>query len=426
MRFQPFFEICFSILLLTNICLANEEAFISMAGDCRYPAVATEGNNIFMAWLVTEAKRPALYFQRSTDEGRTWNSTRKISNKNGDCQPPSIAVNSGMVHLAWVDCGEVIDGELYYTRSFDGGDTWEKNSVIVGNVNSATNPLITGTGSNVYLLWQDVGTRVFFKASRDKGLTWENEALLGKVGKHSCYCYPPALSVRGNEVVVVWNSLLDVKEGFDIRFFGFTLFKTDTTKMISSVICRKSADNGRTWSKERILTSTAVPKETTDEVDNPTLFTNGSRTCLFWQDKHDIPLGEILYTGFDPATEKGRITGKPLYPAPKRSSKCPSAVFDNDGNLLLVWTSFFRGESIVHYGAIDSSGNCFKEKKDLTTAAGRYQNPVITRTPSGLLHVFWFDKPDDKNVPARIFLTTSKDNGLIWQARGSQPEDLQN
>jgi hypothetical protein len=410
MKFPIFIVVCFSIMLLSGICLSDDEAFISMTGDCKNPAVASERNSIFLAWLATEGRPASLYFRKSIDEGRTWNNARKMSNENGDCQPPSIAVSSGIVHLVWIDCGEVIDGELYYARSLDGGETWEKNVVLVGNANSAHYPFITCGGGNVYLIWQDVGTKVFFKASHDQGKTWEKEVLLGEVGKHSCYCFPPALSVIGNELMVVWTDLREDRG----------LFKADKKKRILSVACRKSKDNGRTWSKELILTSTTISDEMKDEIDNPTMFSNGSRSYLFWQDKHDLPLGEIFYAKFDPASKEGPITGKRLFPAQKRSPKCPSVVFDKEGNLHFTWASFFKGESIVHYSAIDPAGNTLVEKQDLTSVTGRYHNPTITMTPSGLLHIFWFNEPIDKKERSKIFFKTSKDNGLTWENRGHQ------
>ena len=425
-RFQTFRETCFLILVVFGMCFSDDDAFISMTGNCQYPALSTEGNKIYLAWLVKEGRPTNLYFRWSIDEGKTWESARKINNGNGECMPPAIAVHSGIVHLAWIDCNEVIDGELYYARSLDGGKTWEKSTVIVSNVNSAQYPLFAYGESMVYLIWQDVESKVFFKASYNQGRTWENETLLGKVGRQSCYCFPPALSVSGNEVTVVWTDFKEVKRGSRFKLFAFSPFKANKEKRISSVVCRKSIDNGRTWSKEQILTSNKVSKEMKDEIDNPTLLSDGSRTYLFWQDKHNLPLGEILYTRINPATNKGHIKGKVLYPTPKRSPKCPSVVFDNDKNLHVTWTTAFGGESIVHYGAIDPAGNILIEKKDLTSTVGRYQNPVITRTPSGLMHIFWFDKPKDKKVHSRIFSKTSRDNGMTWEHWGSQTEDRQN
>ena len=411
-------------MLVSGVCLPDEEAFISMEGDCRYPAVATEGSCVFLAWLATEVRPASLYFRRSIDEGRTWNGARKISNENGDCMPPSIAVNSGIVHLAWIDCGEVIDGEMYYTRSLDGGDTWEKNRILIGNANSAQHPLISCGGSNVYLIWTDVGHKVFFKASHDQGRTWENETLLGEVGKHSCYCFPPALSVDGDGLTVAWTSLKEDKKGF--RLLELPVFTSKKKEKVSSLVCRKSGNNGRTWSREHVLTKAKVAGETQDEIDNPTMLSDGLRSYIFWLDKRNLPLGELFYARFDSETKEGSLAGKKLYSAPKRSPRRSTAVFDKNGNLHFAWATFFNWQSIVHYGVIDRAGNILKEKQDLTLKAGRYENPTIARTPSGILHIFWFNKPADKNERARIFLKTSQDNGLTWENRGPQTTDVQN
>ncbi len=442
-------ETCFLIMVLAVICLAADSAsalasmkradsasaslpakktdsasaFISMAGDCRYPAVVSEGNNIHMTWVVTEGVTASIYYRRSADEGKEWTSARKLSNEKADCYPPAMAVNSGIVHVAWVDYGERVDGELYYSRSLDRGATWEKNRILITDANSARYPLLACKEDNVYLIWQDVENKVYFKASRDRGLTWEKEMLLGKVGKHSCYCYPPAIACTGNELVVVWTDFKEDKKGLSLGWNGVGLWKGNED-MVSSVVLRKSNDNGRSWGDEQIVSKTKVAKETKEEIDNPIMLSDGSLSYLFWLDRRNIQLGEIFYARFDPATDKCPITGRNLYPLEKRSPKRPSVVFDKDGNLHFTWASFLGGESIVSYGEIDPAGNVLKEKKELTSDVGSHNNPIITRTASGLLHVFWFDVPKDKTEWSRIFLKTSRDNGATWEDWGSQKKEL--
>jgi len=393
-----------------------------MTGHCRYPAIASEGNGMYMVWLATEGRNASLYFRRSADDGKEWTGALKISNENSDCFPPAIAVNSGTVHVAWIDYGETVDGEIYYNRSFDGGETWEKNLILVKDANGARYPLIAGKESSVYLIWQDVENKVYFKASHDKGRTWENETLLGKVGKHSCYCYPPALSCNGNELMVVWTDFREDRRGLNIGYNGLSLFKPND-KMVSSVVCRRSVDNGRTWREPQMLSATAISKETKDEIDNPIVLADGSMSSLFWLDRRNVQLGEIFYARFDPKTDKCPITGKSLYPAEKRSPKRPSVVSDKEGNLHFAWTSFLGWESIVSYGEINPAGNILKDKKVLTSSVGRYHNPIIASTTSGL-HVFWFDEPKDQNSWSRIFLKTSRDNGLTWENWSPQKKDM--
>jgi hypothetical protein len=118
------------------------------------------------------------------------------------------------------------------------------------------------------------------------------------------------------------------------------------------------------------------------------------------------------------------VDGKKVYPIEKRSPKRPSVIFDNEGNLHFTWANFFNNESVISYGKIDPSGTPLKEKMDLTTSAGSYHNPVITRTASGFMHIFWFAVPKDQNGWSRIFYKSSKDNGTTWEYWEPQKRDM--
>jgi hypothetical protein len=424
MRSQIFIEVCLLLFFLSGMSRSEDIPFISMAGHCRYPAVASEGKRIYMVWLVTEGRAAKLYFRQSMDEGVTWSSALKICNDKSDCFPAAIAVNSGILHVAWMDFGETIEGELYYGRSVDGGTTWEKNFILVNTINSARYPLITCNGKDVYLTWQDVENKVYFKASHNEGRTWDGELLIGKVGKHSCYCFPPGLTAQGNNLAVVWTDLRKDKKGFGISAYGFPLYKS-SKKMVSSVICRASTDNGRSWGKEHILTSTTFSDEIKDEIDNPIILSDGSLSYLFWLDRRTILLGEIFYASFDLRTLKDTVNGKNIFPAEKRSPKRPAVVFDRTGNLHCTWASFFKGESLIYYSEINPSGSILNERKQLNTNIGRFHSPIIASTPSGLVHVLWFDEPKkDTDEWSKIYLKTSRDNGLTWEDWEPQPKDM--
>jgi hypothetical protein len=424
MKLMIFIEICFIVTLLFQVCFSDDEVFISMAGDSRYPAVTTEGNTMYMVWLVAEGKKANLYFRRSPDEGKTWTRARKVSNEKSDCLPPAIAVNSGIVHAAWVDYGETIGGELYYARSVDGGDTWEKNVIIVGDANHTRYPSLVCKGNDTYLIWQDGENTVFFKASYDQGRTWKKETLVEKVGTHSCFCFPPAFSAGENELVVAWSDMRRDNRGLSLKIFGFSLFQAHDKEvsvvnrnkpMVSSIICRKSTDKGRTWGKEILLAKCKVPKEMKDEIDNPIMRSDGSLSTIFWLDRRNVELGELYYATFNPGKHRGLLDGKHIYPTPTRSPKRPSVAVDRKGNLHITWATFFRGQSIIHYGAITPGGGILREKRDMTSKVGRYHSPLITRTPSGIMYLFWFDEPKDKREWSKIFMKISWDDGLTWE-----------
>ncbi len=435
MKFRIFINFYFLIFfsVLSGWTASEDEVFISMTGDSRYPAVAVEGKKMYIVWLLAEGKNTNLYFKRSSDEGETWNSARKISNEKSDCLPPALAVNSGIVHVAWVDYAETINGEIYYTRSIDGGDNWEKNFIIVKDANHARYPSLVCQDNNVYLIWQDGENRVFFKASYDKGRTWQNDIIIGKVGTHSCFCFPPAFTVNGKELIIAWTDMRRDNRGLSVRVLGFPIFQSNeknvtiansNKQMVSSVICRRSSDNGRTWGKERLLARCKVPKEMKDEIDNPIMVSDGSLSHIFWLDRRNVELGELFWGSFYPSEQQGFITGKNIYPTPKRSPKRPSVAIDRKGNLHITWATFFGGKSVIHYGAIDSKGNEIRKIMNMTTEEGRFHCPAITINASGVLYLFWFDESQDKEQWSRIFLKISRDYGLTWENWEPNKKDM--
>ena len=112
-------------------------------------------------------------------------------------------------------------------------------------------------------------------------LTWQPKTFLGKVGKHSCYCYPPAVASNGKDLTVVWTDFSQDRKGLNIRLYGIPMFKK-RKQLISSVVCRTSDDNGRTWGREDVLAANAVSKEMEGEIDNPSLLADGECKYLFW------------------------------------------------------------------------------------------------------------------------------------------------
>lgn len=409
-------------MFLSAICLPDEMPFISITGDCRYPAVASEGNGIYLVWLAVEGKDACIYFRRSMDEGKEWSSARKISNQSGNCYPPAIAVNAGVVHAVWVDYGETIDGEVYYTRSLNRGESWEKSTILINDGNSARHPLLAANGDDVYLVWQDERNKIFFMGSHDKGMTWDAPVLLAKCGTNSCYCHPPAVAVSGKEVRVAWTDVREDKKGFRVAVYGIPIAQKGVT-VNSAVICRTSVNGGRTWGKERLLAATRVKKEAEGEIENPVMLPGGPFSYLFWLDKRNSALGEIFFARVDLRANEFPIIGKNLFPDQKRSPKRPSIVFDNRRTFHCTWAGFLAGQSVVYYCQCDPEGNILIDKKELTSDTGRYHDPAIAMTPSGLLHVFWYDQPKDENGWSRIFLKTSRDNGLTWEFWGSQNND---
>jgi hypothetical protein len=97
--------------------------------------------------------RGNVYYQRSTNNGVSWSSPRRINDDPGtqDQWHAALALNDrGMVVITWYDRGEDA-GNLLFKRyaafSYDNGSNWEAN-IAVGDVSS---PMATAGLTNCYM-----------------------------------------------------------------------------------------------------------------------------------------------------------------------------------------------------------------------------------------------------------------------------------
>ena len=105
-------------------------------------AIAIEGNNVFVAWMVDIPNNNDLFVAKSTDGGETFGEPENISNNDGFSNypssvttssfEPSIAVNGDNVYVGWSD-GTPGNFEILLSKSTDGGETFSTPENISNN-----------------------------------------------------------------------------------------------------------------------------------------------------------------------------------------------------------------------------------------------------------------------------------------------------
>jgi hypothetical protein len=151
---------------------------------------------LYVAWGVGEALRVA----RSKDGGATWIGAGNLSaganvpGTSGVFAPEISVDDSGIVHVVWHLPGSAT---INYTRSTDGGETFEPQRAIVNGIAGLTAPplpktgdwpefpnakfrvltLATGcaVGNRFLVAWSDLRqgfARIFYHYSDDNGATW--------------------------------------------------------------------------------------------------------------------------------------------------------------------------------------------------------------------------------------------------------------
>lgn len=196
------------------------------------PDLAVEGSQIYLIWHDKRDERYEIYFKKSSDGGKTWSDSKRITFTEAASYYPSLAVDQGVVHIVWHDKRHG-DAEIYYKRSKDGGETWENDVRLTKAKYNSFNPDIIAEDKKVFVSWEDLRSgrfQIYFKKSSDSGDSWSKDKRLNHTKYGAGYT---EMAKWKNNLYLVWT---DTRTGADQIFF------------------RSSYDLGKKWNKEMRIT----------------------------------------------------------------------------------------------------------------------------------------------------------------------------
>ncbi len=198
---------------------------ISSGDNWCHPHVAVDGNHVHVVWR--DWSESVLIYRRSTDSGRTWDSTVHTFNE-GCNDLPQVAANGQYVHIVW-HSGTGIS----YRRSTDYGVTFE-SSVDLGT--GGFDPDVATVDGYVYLIWIDNFANpgyVYFKRNTSNGAPgfWDASPTIVATDAYET----ARIAASGKRVYMVWDS-----RDYDPTF-------------CTALFRRSNNDNGATW--ETTITS---------------------------------------------------------------------------------------------------------------------------------------------------------------------------
>ena len=172
------------------------------------PSIAVSGPDVHLAWMDFRdgpSGNDEIYYKRSTDFGLTWGPETRLTVDPSISSYPSISVSASVVHIAWYETRDG-NGEMYYKRSTDGGDSWSADTRLTTDAAYSNNPSTAVSGSNVHVVWRDSrdgdSGEVYYKVSTDGGVVWgEDTRLTDNFGESDV----PTLATSGSSVHVVWS-----------------------------------------------------------------------------------------------------------------------------------------------------------------------------------------------------------------------------
>jgi hypothetical protein len=236
------------------------------SGDATAPAIAVEGSTVYVAWTDSRDDAGDIYVRRSEDGAASWpdpairvNTTTTalqeapalwadgagklfivwadsrdgnsdiyfdwgsdsggvlvfLGNKRVDTDTtgaaaslPTICSSPTNLYIFWTDA-RTDSGDIYFSRSTDGGTTWDAEKKVNTDTGTALQsaPLSVASGANVYVAWQDFrdsDANIYFSESADSGTNFTPEVRIDD-DVTSAAQSAPAVSLQGSSVIVAYQ-----------------------------------------------------------------------------------------------------------------------------------------------------------------------------------------------------------------------------
>lgn len=145
-----------------------------------------------------------ILYSRSTDGGASFDPAINLNNNLGTSLNPSVAATGNNVYVVWYDNSSG-NNEILYARSTDSGANFDPTFNLSNNAGLSALPSVATSGNNVHVIWQDNtpgNSEILFTRSTDGGDNFDPAVnLSNNVGLSDS----PSVAASGNNVYVVWH-----------------------------------------------------------------------------------------------------------------------------------------------------------------------------------------------------------------------------
>lgn len=310
---------------------------------CGQQCLVALGDNLHVVFVDNRSGDYNVYYTRSFDAGVTWDSAVRVSP--GDSNRifgATIAAAGSDVHVAWEGRN---NGSLWYRRSTDGGTTWRPETALVESPRGCGTPFLAADGDRVGLAWGDgrdgnYNGELYYKQSGDAGRTWTEDQRL-TTGQDSVLDKEPSLFVRGSHRYLAWTR---------------SHWRTGVTQ----VWFMRSTDDGASWQPRVRVTGDTTRQE------QPMVAATAAALHLCWQDGRPGGYG-VYYRG---STDNGASWGAERWLTDSTYGTDYPAIAAAGGNVHVVFRANHSGQLVVDYRGSTDNGATWSADTTLSSVAG--------------------------------------------------------
>ena len=266
--------------------------------DKEWPAINHKNGNIYLTWTQFDkygsketSDKSNILFSKSTEGGKNWSAPIAINELQGDCIDDDKTVEGavptvgpeGEIYVAWS-----YNNKIYFDRSTDEGKTWLKKDVEVANqvggwaldipgINRCNGMPITicdvsnsPYNGTIYVNYADQSngeddTDIWLVKSTDKGSTWSAPKRVND-------------DISGKQQFLTWMSI-DQTTGYI-----YTVFydRRNHEDLNTDVYLAYSTDGGETFINKKISASPFIPSDDVFFGDYTNIAAHKGRICPIW------------------------------------------------------------------------------------------------------------------------------------------------
>ena len=140
----------------------NTSAYSNVSLDGGAKQISVLNDTVYAVWAGTPTEgNSSIYFAKSINEGSYFIAETFVYQGNGslyhDMFSISVSDENGDIHIAWTTMTNTGEANVWYTKSVDGGNTFQTPTEITTN-NTSVYPCIGTHGNNVYIFYADASS----------------------------------------------------------------------------------------------------------------------------------------------------------------------------------------------------------------------------------------------------------------------------